>query len=386
MKIGVRELWIYAVGLFAGAQLGKMPPLMPLVALDLGLTLVVAAIVISLIEGAGALFGAGAAAIGARIHYRRTLVGGVVLLSLGGFGEAVAQNGTMLIAFRALESLGYLGVVVAAPVLMTREATRLAPGPALILWSTFLPVGLAVGAIASGALADLAGWRITLALWAVLGLALLTLSPRAPPVAADTAPPALKPSRVALLAALGFGCYALFQVGMYALLPQHLIAEKGASIRLAGLIAGLGGLATVGGVVVPSILARRLGPHPPVPVLVWAVALFVPPLLLLPVFADGTPLALAATLFIALNVVSGAVAALVFASLPRFAGHGDMGAASGALAQAGATGSLCGPPVFALFVEASGWLAAAAFGLAISAAGFALLAAAERQARRTVAH
>ncbi len=168
---------------------------------------------------------------------------------------------------------------------------------------------------------------------------------------------------------------------MYALLPQSLVTVKGASIELAGLVVGLGGLAIVGGVLAPTLLSRRASGSAHVPVWVWATAYLLPPALLVPAFAPGTPLAVSAALFIGLNVVSGAVAALMFAALPRFAGRSGMGAATGALAQAGATGSLLGPPLYALVVEGPGWTAAAIFGLAISVAGFALVTLAEREAR-----
>ena len=54
MPLGRRETWIYLTGLLAATQMGKMPPLMPLISPELGLSLLAGAIVISLIELGGA--------------------------------------------------------------------------------------------------------------------------------------------------------------------------------------------------------------------------------------------------------------------------------------------------------------------------------------------
>lgn len=389
MPIGATQFWIYLTGILAAAQLGKMPPLMPVISADLGIGLVAGAVIISLLEAGGALFGSLAAAASAHLRLWRMIVGALALLVVGNLGQAAAPSAAVLTAFRALESIGYLGIVVSAPVLMAREATRWSAALSLVVWSTFLPVGLAIGAISSGALSEQFGWRTTLLVWAGLGLGLLVMKPRRDRGAAASELSdggARWPARSAVVAALGFGCFTCFQVGMLALMPEFLIATSGASVRLAGLITGLGGLATISGVVVPFWLARRSGGVPPVLSLpLLAMSLVLPAALLLLVLGAGLSLAATTGLFIALNMLSGIFPSLVFASLPRLAGANGLGPANGVLAQAGATGSLLGPPLYASFVVLSGWTAAGAVALAVSALAVVLLLAAEREVAASAA-
>ena len=114
-----------------------------------------------------------------RLGLRRTLRWGVGLLALAGLGGAWAQGATGLIGWRLLEAAGYLGVIVTAPVLIAHHAGiagARVQGLALTLWSTFVPVGLALGAWASAGAAGTLGWRgavtagglVGVLLWAVL--------------------------------------------------------------------------------------------------------------------------------------------------------------------------------------------------------------------------
>ena len=208
------QAWVFLAGITAAAQIGKMPPLMPAIGPGLGLGLVAGAIAISLIEIGGALFGSRAARLAARLTERRTLRLALVFLALGGFGQALAPGAGALLAFRGVEALGYLGVIVSAPVLIARAAPRGRAGQALAIWSTFVAIGIALGATLAGGVADLWGWRTALALWAALVCAVLALGARVRlPSGAPGAAEARRPSRRAVVAALGFGGFTCFQVG-----------------------------------------------------------------------------------------------------------------------------------------------------------------------------
>jgi predicted MFS family arabinose efflux permease len=86
---------------------------------------------------------------------------------------------------RVAEAAGYLLVVVAAPSHMARSALDADRGLALGLWSTFVPVGLALGAGISGGVVTPFGLQTTLLIWAVLAFmvlaaAFMVLDGRAP--------------------------------------------------------------------------------------------------------------------------------------------------------------------------------------------------------------
>lgn len=278
--------------------------------------------------------------------------------------------------------MGYLSVIVTAPVLIAREARHLSADLALVVWSTFLPVGLALGTILSGAFAEPLGWRGVLLLWSLAGAVLWLCVPRCRSGAAETVPAMIiRPPGAALVLACGFGCFTCFQVGLLALMPEFLITEKGASPGTAGLVTGLGGFVTISGVIVPFYLARRSDLRLSVPLLL--LSLIVPATLLFGVFSPLASLGASAILFLGLNILSGIFPSLVFASIPRWAGPGGIGPANGAIAQAGAAGSLLGPPAYAAVVSGTGWMQAAVFGLGVSLVGLVLVTALEARKFRT---
>lgn len=352
----------YLTGVAAAAQLGKMPPLMPAIGRDIAMSLVIAAAVISLVELGGALFGRVAGGFAQIAGHARLLRAGIALLAVGGAGGAFSDSAGMLIVWRMVESLGYLAVTVTAPVLIVLAAEPRHRGPVLALWSSFVPVGLMLGAIVAGAVAEHASWRAALMAWVVPSLAafalLLFLRPMAaPPVDATAGVPAGAGGRV-LTVTLAFGCYTLFEVGMLSLLPELLVTQAGTSISTAGLVTGAASFLTIIGIFGAGWWRHR-GYRPAT----LATLTIVPSaLLLFAVFREEPDLTTAIAAAIALNILSGTFAGLVFASLPELAGMERLSAANGYVTQFGAAGSLLGPPVYAVCISVWGWTGAAVCG------------------------
>jgi len=404
MLSGRRSPWplvamLYATGLLAAAQLGKLSALAPLIAAELRLSLPTMATAISLLEVGGATLGAVAGLLAHRLGLRRTLRWGVAALALAGLGSALAQGVAGLMAWRVLEAAGYLGVIVSAPVLIAHHAGAAGArtqGLALTLWSTFVPVGLALGAWASAGAAGALGWRgavlgggvVAAGLWLALWRSPLppraadALDPTPGPAATHElthevrlapgeVPPSLAPAAprlgpAAWCLALSFHLFALFEVGVLALLPTLLVQQVGLDAAAAGRWTGIAALAAVGGSAIAALLLRR-GAALRAPVM---AALGLPALLLFAVFTPAPPPAVAIAGAITLNLLGGIYASLSFALLPRVAGGpAQMVKVNGLLAQCGASGSLLGPPLMAACVQAGGWPAAAGLGL-----GCALLA------------
>lgn len=373
---------IYSIGLLASAQLGKFAALAPVIQPDLDIGLTTAAALVSLIETGGAAIGLFAGTVVGR-HGTRTVLGaGLVLLAIAGVGEALAGTVAALFAWRIVESLGYLAIVVAAPTLMALTATAAQRAMAMALWSTFFAVGFALGSILAGLVAPLVSWRPVLIVSAALAaaaLAAVRLLPRAPadggrgsPQPGGTLPP-----RVWLLS-LGFGCYTVFAVGQIALLPSYLADRVGLTTATAGLATGLVSLATVAGGLAAGRLMRRHGALPAI----LGACMILPAAMLFGVF--GLVGAYEAVgMAVALNIVTGIVPAIAFARLPDLTpGAGAMARGNGLLAQCGAAGSLLGPPAYAASIGIAGWQGAAVTGAAMSALSLALLLGAFRPAQR----
>jgi MFS transporter, CP family, cyanate transporter len=377
------QLWIFLAGVVAAAQLGKMPALMPAIRPDLGLGLILGAVVIALVELGGALFGSVAAGIAARLSRIRVLYASLAALGLGSLVQAAAGGPSGLIAGRVLEAAGYLGVIVTAPVLMARAARPGEAGRSLAIWSTFVAIGIAIGATLSGYVAESWSWRAALVIWglaafAMLGIGLNMSLPAPGPAEARVR----MPGRLAVLAAVGFGFYACFQVGLLALAPQYLVSERHLGVQAAGGLTGLGALVTALGALAPLVLGRSL--HAGTGMTGVLVGSLVVPGLLGFVFFSDLPVWLLAATFIALNLLLGVYSALAFARMPLMSQDGDVTGVTGAIAQCGATGSLLGPPAYGLCVTLAGWQAAAAFGFTAACTAFLLTRAANRRLLRRV--
>ena len=358
--------WLYLTGVLAAAQLGKMAALAPVIGQDLSFGLTTTALAVSLLEIGGATFGLIAGSLIDRIGGRTALASGLGLLALAGLGEAFADTPMSLLAWRVIESVGYLAIVIAAPVLIHQTATAERRGVALALWSSFVPVGMALGAMLSGVTAEILSWRTAMLCWSAVALLAGVIGAATPIVRMTQLRSADRrwPAHRAWMLAAGFGCYAAFEVGMLALLPSFLIERTGASPADAGLITACASFATVLGSVVAAWCVRRDRRQD----IAVTVSLILPAGLLFLLFRDRQDLAIAAIVAIALNGVSGIFPGLAFALLPKVAGHPDaLAKANGLLTQFGAGGSLLGPPSFALSVSSWGWSGAAVVGVIASA-------------------
>jgi MFS transporter, CP family, cyanate transporter len=370
-----RIAWLYALGVLAAAQLGKMSALAPLIANDLVISLTMAGILISLLEIGGATLGFAAGLLVDRLGVARVLRIGIALLVVANLGESLSPSLTMLIAWRICEGAAYLSIVIAAPLLIFRTAQVHSRTVALALWSSFVPVGFALGAMGSGLIADLFSWRAAALVWAVIAGLMALFSSRmafAPSPSGDKRRLVLPNWRIWALT-LAFGCWASFAVGTIALLPSFLVDRVGASARMAGLVGGLSAFISVLGVALAAWLRHhgaRTG--------AWmTVSIVVPALMLFGVFNDAAGIVQVTVLMLALNTISGVYSGLAFALLPVLARtDAEMAVANGLTLQLGATGSLLGPPLFAACVEQWGWAGAASAGALMSTLCLGLMQAA----------
>ncbi|HYE52219.1 MAG TPA: MFS transporter [Azospirillaceae bacterium] len=374
-------LLVYLVGMLAAAQLGKLAPLVGLLSRELEVSLTAAVWLTSWLEIGGATLGVVAGVAVSRLGARRSLALGSGLLLLGGAGLALSGRFEALVAARSLEAAGYLAVAIAAPSVIAQISTDAQRPSAMALWSTFVPVGLAVGVAGSGALADLVPWRQaaganTVLCTLVVAAALLWLRGRgdAPAPAAGAKWP---PLPVWLMAG-GFFFYTAFEVALMVLLPTFLAERAGLSIAAAGAVTGFASVASIAGSVWAAVAMRRRRP----PTEIAAIGLLVPAILVAPVFLWDLGAAGASVLAIAALAVSGMPPALVFARLPEMAGGGDRTVrGNGALAQTGASGALLGPPLCAALATGLGWESLAWALGALALASLALHWLAEERAR-----
>jgi MFS family permease len=373
---------LYAIGVLAAGQLGILPPLVPALQRDLGLSLTTAGMAVSLITFVGALLGLPAGRACERIGHVRSLAIGLAVMAAAAALCAAADSGSLLLFARALAGAGYLLVVIACPSLMAGSAEPRHHPLALSMWGTFVPVGIALGGLATAPLAGTGQWRAVFVLDAlVLGCALVA----APFAASRPVPVRRQPSpaenRAASLASLrrsaplavAFFCFALLFLALAGLLPAYLVDVRGLAESDAGRIVAVATAAGIAG----SLAAGGLMHRGASPAVLAAIGLLASAALAAVSFSATIPLAIAIAGFAGSFAVGGLAPAATFASVPKVAADlRAIGPINGLLAQAGSLGSLAGPPVLAVWVEGTSWTLAPLLLLVIAGLGAALLLAA----------
>lgn len=152
--------WVVVLaGVSAALHVGKLSPAIPVLRDTLGVSLLQAGFLLSLVQFAGMLFGllAGLAADG--FGLRRSMLVGLVVLSIAGALGALADRPETLLLLRGCEGFGFLLTVIPAPALIRRLAPAGQLPWALGLWGTYMPMGTAMALLIGPAVIDTVGWR-----------------------------------------------------------------------------------------------------------------------------------------------------------------------------------------------------------------------------------
>jgi CP family cyanate transporter-like MFS transporter len=166
-------LVVVLAGISAALHIGKLPPALPVLHDTLQITLVQAGFLLSLVQLAGMTLGLAMGAAADTIGPRRTMVLGLLVLSIASVLGGTVSTPEALLALRAAEGAGFLLASLPAPGLIRRlvEPTRL--NAMLGLWGAYMPIGTAAALLAGPALIALAGWP---AWWWLLGLLSLVMA------------------------------------------------------------------------------------------------------------------------------------------------------------------------------------------------------------------
>lgn len=385
--LNIVALWL--IGVLAAAQLPKIAVLAPVLRETFHLSLAQAGLLVSLLEIGGAVCGIAAGLALGRFGGRRFLVSGLFVLLVCSVVEAFAPNAGVLFAARAVEGVGYVLVVIAAPTMIVAIAPERIRGQALVLWSTFVPVGVAAGSGVTGLAVAATSPKGALLLWAVLcGLGLVAAARQAGGTRGEAR--MTWPAPAAVVLTFGFGLYTVFVCALTMLLPSFLTERDGASLSSASLATGLVSLTALPASAIAMRILHGAGVDPRRAV----VATVIPALAaaaLVSVFVFHPAVvgrgAVAVSVVAGLALLLGGIASpMVFARLPSLAGavapdDPRIAAANGLLTQFGAGGALIGPPLGGLVVGRWGWQGLGVCVAVLAVAMLAVLLAAERMGR-----
>src|SRR6059036_794212 len=301
-----------------GYQFQSVASVGPLLVSELGLTWAQLGLLIGLYMLPGAFFALPSGVVGQRLGERRTVVGSLALMVVGGLVTAASPGFTVAAAGRLLSGIGAVLMNILLAKMVADWFAEREMSTAMAVMLTSWPVGLGVAAATLGGLATRSSWRMAIvatALAAALGLVLIAFAYRDPSRTAGGAagaPPARRAGLaarevgLAVSAGLAWGCFNASLVAVVAFGPAMLMA-RGLSLGNAGFVVSLAIWVTILSVPLGGLLTDRLR-RPNLSIVAGSLAAGLVTMLL-PVLAH--PLLAFCLLGLATGVSPGAVMALV---------------------------------------------------------------------------
>ena len=164
-----RQVWIIAIGVgFVMAGLTLVAPILPLYALEFGVSYTAAGALITGFAVARLLFSVIGGVAGDRWGARKVTVFGTTLLAISSVTAALAPNYGVLLASRFIEGIGSAIFATTAFQYLLQVTPKERLGRATAAFQTGLLVGVAIGPFVGGFLAELGDFRTPFWAYAVL--------------------------------------------------------------------------------------------------------------------------------------------------------------------------------------------------------------------------
>ena len=159
---------VIGAGVSAALHVGKLSPALPVLGEALGVSLLQAGFLLSLVQLAGMALGLLVGLSADTLGLKRSMVSGLLLLTVASSLGGLARDAQSLLVLRALEGLGFLLVSMPAPSLI-RQLVPPARMPAMLgLWGAYMPLGTALALLFGPLVIALAGWEFWW--WLLAGL------------------------------------------------------------------------------------------------------------------------------------------------------------------------------------------------------------------------
>jgi CP family cyanate transporter-like MFS transporter len=371
---------VVLAGISAALHIGKLPPALPVLRDALHIGLVQAGFLLSLVQVAGMTLGLAMGAAADSLGPRRTMVLGLVILSLASAAGGMVSTAEALLALRGLEGVGFLLASLPAPGLIRRLVEPARLNAMLGLWGAYMPFGTAVALLLGPAFIALSGWQGWWWLLAVLSLGMALLLWAAVPEAADRRAPNTSggAGRIARtlrapgpwLASVAFAAYSAQWLAVIGFLPT-IYAQSGLPTAYAAVATALAAAVNMVGNIASGRLLQR-GVAAPVLLQCGYVAMAVGAVVAFAPWASaGAEVAAARYAGILLfSMVGGLIPGTLFSLAVRVApDDGTVSTTVGWMQQWSAFGQFAGPPLAAWAAARAGgwhviWWVTAAFGLA----------------------
>lgn len=361
-------LIVIGAGVCAALHVGKLAPALATLQQALGMSLLQAGFLLSLVQLAGMALGLALGALADGLGGRRSMLLGLVTLALASAAGGLSQGVAPMMVLRVVEGFGFLLVVLPAPGLLRTLVPPQRLSAVLGLWGAYMPLATALALLGGPLCLQAFGWR---AWWWGLGalslLMALVLARTVPAVVVAAAPrPAgrwiagLRQTLTApgpwLVAAI-FAAYSGQWLAVIGFLPT-IYMQAGVAAGATGVLTALAAAANIVGNVASGRALQRGVPALHLLLLGFggmaAAAVLA--------FADtggggGAPAGLRYAAVLVFSGLGGLVPGTLFSLALRVApGEGSVATTVGWMQQWSSMGQFVGPPAVAWVAgTAGGW-------------------------------
>jgi CP family cyanate transporter-like MFS transporter len=350
-----------ACGIAVAMNVGKVPITLTQLRGEFGLSLVMAGWVASMFNTLAVFAALFVGMACDRVGHLRMATIAICVSIAAGLGGLLAQGSGTLLLSRFFEGMGFLGVAVSAPGLISAASLPADRRFALGIWATYMPGGVGLAMVLAPLILPLGGWR---ALWlaSICGLVLAALAiyrcRRAyglPHASLPAHSLAVAREAVAQPAPwlLGFALctWAIQHFALIVWLPTFLTEQRGLPPTAVGLLSALMVIANVPGNLVGGVLIQR---HLGRGKLIMAASL-VTGLLSLAVYLELLPDLPRYLCCVLLSFCGGLIPASVLSASAALAtSPRQIGTLQGLFMQCANLGQFVGPPLIAALVASSG--------------------------------
>lgn len=359
-------VWMaFGAGVVAASHIGKLPPALPSIGIELEAGLITAGWIASLISVVGFVGGLGAGAIADRLGVGAVMIFGLLALAVGSLAGTFALTDEMMLAARFIESVGFTSSTVTGAAIIARVTADKDRKWALGVWAAYMPIGFAGMMIFSALITDRFGWRavwgISCALsllWALIALRVTKDWRHSQGKAKATAGKSIVgsirqtvASAGGLLVAASYAVYAAQHIAMMSWLPTYMKDVYGASLLIAAGVPALVLAFNAGGNYAAAWAMGR--GHP-----IWLLlAIGAGGMLLMEVgmYSTAFPDVIKLLFALVFGIAGGLIPASALAAAPVYAPTAaQIGTMSGLMVMATNAGQLFGPPALAAARERAG--------------------------------
>ncbi len=367
-------------GIIAAAHFGKMPPSLPTLRADLGLSLVQGGWAVSIFSLIGLVFGILAGILSDSLGARRVLALGLAFLALGSVAGSLSDSESMLLASRALEGVGFLLAATSGGALIAQSSSANDLKRSLGLWSTYMPAGSALMILTAPLFLDNLGWRGLFQMIALLSFIwVLLLFRNSQPTATSRASWRQLPGNLRMVISapgpvvlsLSFALYTFQWVTLMVWLPSAMIETEGLSPAFAAMLTAV----IVAANIIGNLGAGWLQHKGLTRSVILAGGAILMAVSAQGIFSEALPGLARFFLCLVFSAAGGILPGIILSGAPAVSPRVDaIGATNGLMVQGSHLGQMIGPPVVATIVSTSGSWSSSVWAMNAAAAAIVLLA------------